>query len=242
MDSAYIKSKFFAKDNIITIYNNLYNKKFSKNINIEDKKKIISLIIENMKLVYKNIDHNKVNNNNIQNIFDQFNNHSLEESLKEINKTDEYNKYTSQKSPVVHNNIKNNKTLERNFAVCSNYNKNNIMERPTTSKLSHEEKIDGDAISRLKSSRENIENNKIPELPDFLKSKSFVKKDSKNNEDLSPPPRINNEFFAKTSNDSTLFPIDNFGKLLIDENIHNDNIDNLSFDDRLKKLKEDRNM
>ena len=79
-----IQSLFFSKDNIISINKKLLEELKLQNVSIEAKKDILNNLIENMTSVWNSIDKTKINNNNFNNIFGQFNNYSLQNSLKKL--------------------------------------------------------------------------------------------------------------------------------------------------------------
>jgi hypothetical protein len=83
-----ISDTFFSKDNISAINKRLLEKNNLNEINKEGKKKIIDLLIKNMKSVYKSIDLKKINKKNFDSIFQQFNKLSYDETQKELRSND----------------------------------------------------------------------------------------------------------------------------------------------------------
>jgi hypothetical protein len=79
---------FFSKDNISTLNKSLLDKNNLLEINKDGKKKIIDLLIKNMKSVYKSLDLKKINKKNIESIFQQFNKLSYGETQKELSSND----------------------------------------------------------------------------------------------------------------------------------------------------------
>jgi hypothetical protein len=79
-----IESTFFSKSNMSNIYTKLIEKLNLNNLSAQHKKYISDLVINNMKQIYKNIDTTKINQTNIKGIFNQFNTHSFNLSLKEL--------------------------------------------------------------------------------------------------------------------------------------------------------------
>ena len=79
---------FFSKDNISTLNKSLLEKNNLLEINKDGKKKIIDLLIKNMKYVYKSLDLKKINKKNIESIFQQFNKLSYSETQKELSSND----------------------------------------------------------------------------------------------------------------------------------------------------------
>ena len=80
-----IQAKFFSKDNISGLNKILLQQTNNQNVTREVKQELISVLIKNMKTIYKQIDLSKINSNNIEIIFDQFKNHSLKNTVNEIN-------------------------------------------------------------------------------------------------------------------------------------------------------------
>ena len=83
-----ITDTFFSKDNISTLNKRLLEKNNLLEINKDGKKKIIDLLIKNMKFVYKSLDLKKINKKNIDSIFQQFNKLSYGETEKELKSND----------------------------------------------------------------------------------------------------------------------------------------------------------
>ena len=68
-----LKQEFFSKENIKGLNSKLLNKNNLESISREEKKKIVNILITNMKKVYKNIDAERVNKSNLESIKNQFN-------------------------------------------------------------------------------------------------------------------------------------------------------------------------
>jgi len=83
-----ITDTFFSKENISTLNKKLLEKNKLTEINKNDKKKIIDLLIKNMKIIYKSLDLKKINKKNFDSIYQQFNKTSYNETQKELNSTD----------------------------------------------------------------------------------------------------------------------------------------------------------
>ena len=79
-----IHSIFFSKENISMLNNKLLDELKIQNITIEIKKDILQNLVENMTSVWNLIDKTKINTNNYNNIFLQFNNYSLQNSIKKL--------------------------------------------------------------------------------------------------------------------------------------------------------------
>lgn len=225
--SEYIKTHFFSKENIISINKRLFEKKkFTNNMIKDDKKEIVTIIIENMKIIYKNLSIDKINENNYSSIFDQFNNHSLEESINDINKLHKFNKYILSDSNV------------RDFSICKKVN-TNMIDRPFSSKINEEF---NNTINNIKNNREaDLGFEKKPtDLPDILKpiSTSVKKEEVHENKNTADTNLEKNNGMVDTKQNQ-FFKLDNFSKPLISPNVVV-NDDNKSFDERLKMLKQSR--
>lgn len=83
-----IQDIFFSKENIIGINKKLLEKHNLADVSKETKKKVIDLLIKNMKMVYKSIDLKKLNQKNLNSIFQQFNKTAYEESTKSLTTSD----------------------------------------------------------------------------------------------------------------------------------------------------------
>ena len=83
-----ISDTFFSKENISSLNKRLLEKNNLNEINKEGKKKIIDLLIKNMKAVYKSLDLKKINKKNFDSIFQQFNKLSYDETQKELRSND----------------------------------------------------------------------------------------------------------------------------------------------------------
>ena len=83
-----ITDTFFSKENISSLNKKLLEKNKLTEINKNDKKKIIDLLIKNMKIIYKSLDLKKINKKNFDSIYQQFNKTSYNETQKELSSTD----------------------------------------------------------------------------------------------------------------------------------------------------------
>ncbi len=79
-----IQTIFFSKENISSLNKKLLDELKLQNVSVEVKKEILQNLVENMTGVWNTIDKTKINNNNFNNIFSQFNNYSLQNSLKKL--------------------------------------------------------------------------------------------------------------------------------------------------------------
>ena len=88
-----IQKIFFSKDNIANLNKQLVQQANLSNLSREGKQEVIKLLIDNMKMVFRSIDSNKVNKNNYPSIFEQFKKHSLAESFNQLKKSNIINNY-----------------------------------------------------------------------------------------------------------------------------------------------------
>ena len=86
IDRKLIQETLFSKENISNINKKLLEKYNLMEINRDNKKKIIELLIKNMKTVFKSLDFSKINSSNAKSISNQFNMISFENTEKELGK------------------------------------------------------------------------------------------------------------------------------------------------------------
>jgi hypothetical protein len=115
-----IQSNFFSKDNISGLNKILLQQTNNQNISREGKQELINILIKNMKIIFKQIDINKINSNNVNMIFEQFKNHSLKNAITEVN---------LMSKPQTSSDLKFNRDFNSNPT-----NGNKLMERPTPTK------------------------------------------------------------------------------------------------------------
>jgi len=133
-----LNSIFFSK-NLISSLNKILLKECNLyNINRDGKQEIINILIKNMKLVYKSIDSDKINNNNFNSIFEQFKKHSIIEASNEINHNNILNTYQNTASDIKFN---------RDFNSTSS-DGNKFFDRPQSTK----------SINNFNSKKVNIQN------------------------------------------------------------------------------------
>jgi hypothetical protein len=80
-----IQADFFSKNNISGLNKILLQQTNNQNIPRESKQEIINMLIKNMKVIFKQIDLSKINSSNINTVFEQFKNHSLRNTINEVN-------------------------------------------------------------------------------------------------------------------------------------------------------------
>jgi len=115
-----IQKTLFSKDNISGINKILLEKFNLGEIPKDNKKKVIDILIKNMKSVYKSLDLKKINEHNFQSIIKQFNKLSFEHSSKTLGNDDVLSMLTPNASQ---------KKFERDFNSNPNSG-NRLMERP----------------------------------------------------------------------------------------------------------------
>ena len=76
-----IKEILFSKDTISALNKQVLEKFNLTEVSKESKKKVIDLLIANMKIVYKSLDSKKINNKNINSVFTQFNKVKLDQKM-----------------------------------------------------------------------------------------------------------------------------------------------------------------
>jgi hypothetical protein len=120
MSIAEIKEILFSKDTISALNKQVLEKFNLTEVNKESKKKVIDLLIANMKIVYKSLDPKKINNKNMNSVFTQFNKVCLEQTSKELSKDDVLALIQPNSSQL---------KFERDFKSSPNSG-NKLMERP----------------------------------------------------------------------------------------------------------------
>ena len=78
-----IQESFFSKNNVNLLFNKLVE---TLKISNNDRQTVGNMLLKNMNIVWKNLDISKINNNNIQFIFQQFNSIVLKNTSNEISK------------------------------------------------------------------------------------------------------------------------------------------------------------
>jgi len=115
-----IQENFFSKNNISLLNNNLLETLNTKNLNEKQRIYIAQTIVNNMKIIWKTIDINKIKPENLQSVLKQFNSIVYKNSFEEIKKiTTKENNFTDS----------NQKKYERDFKSNPN-NGVTIHERP----------------------------------------------------------------------------------------------------------------
>jgi len=219
---------FFSKDNISSLNKLLLQQSNYQNLTREGKQELIDILIKNMKIIYKSMDISKISNNNFNSIFEQFNKYSLNESLKEISKTNNLSNLNKQPSEL---------KFQRDFNSFPNSG-NKLIDRPTSTKN----------ISNNNNTNINLVPNRPPstssnpnDVNDFNNStRPFNKVITQSDFQTMDSSQFNTGFNGLANDlDENIYSLDN-----IDKPIMNDNFDEdiSSFEDRLKKLQSERDI
>ena len=115
----------FSKPTISDLNKILLQQNNATNVDKLIKEQIVNILVKNMKTIYKNIDTTKINNNNINSIFEQFKKHTLNETHNEINRINLFNNNNLNSSDI---------KFQRDFSSNPNSG-NKLMERPTATKM-----------------------------------------------------------------------------------------------------------
>jgi hypothetical protein len=214
------KNFFFSKDNITKMTQEIIDKSKVNNLTNNNKIDIIKKLMNIMNDTFKTIDINKITDNNINNILQQFKIFCINTTLKELL----YN----------NNNNNNNIKSKRDFILSDNV-KNQMLDRPINSRNNNIDKNED---------VKNINKNTLirPVIQELLKPINNNNLDTNHNnqiENNSNQIENNNSLLGNYDDDNLFSSLDNINKPLIDSN----NIieDTRSFNDRLKALQNDRN-
>jgi hypothetical protein len=152
-----LNSIFFSK-NIISSLNKILLKECNLyNINREGKQEIVNILIKNMKLVYKSINTEKINNNNFNSIFEQFKKHSIIEASNDIKQNNILSIYQNSASDIKFkrdfnsNSSDGNKVFDRpqSTKTTSNIKKVSIQEPQKKNNVSQLDKVFKPIIDEL---------------------------------------------------------------------------------------------
>ncbi len=247
-----ISKDFLSKENIANLYKQITISNEYNNLNKQQKDFIINQLIDTMKKVYKTtLDISKINQINIDSVKKQFN-------LIVVKQTNDLIKNKIKPVNITNNDRNNNRTFE---SVKRNMPTPTTIDRPVSSILSkpvipsqmnvsddYIKKTTGDLtarLSELESSRRMGNENKPVEIPDFLKPTKVGKSNtydtpSNNHSNNHSDNHSDNNFDRKLEGIGG-FDSDNFKKdnIVVDTSKYNDN---LSIQDRLKKLEAERGM
>jgi hypothetical protein len=79
-----IQNIFFGKENIKKLNDNIIQNLNLQNLSNDQKRYVVELLINNMKLLWQKIDISKINNSNISTILTQFNTYAFNNTIKEL--------------------------------------------------------------------------------------------------------------------------------------------------------------
>ncbi len=235
-----ISKDFLSKENIANLYKQITISNEYSNLNKQQKDFIINQLIDTMKKVYKtSLDLSKINQINIESVKKQFNsivlkqtNDLIKNNIKTNNQTnnDRNNQRTFES---VKRTMPNPTTIDR--PISSLLGKPVI---PTQMNVSDDylKKTTGDLASRLSELENNRKignDNRPPDIPDFLKPTKVGKITTSETPSINIPERRLEGIGG--------FDSDNFKKdnMSVDTSKYNDN---LSLQDRLKQLEAERGM
>jgi hypothetical protein len=230
-----LANNFLSKENISQLYKQVIMNNDFTNLTKQQKDFIIGKLIENMKRIFKTLDYTKINEKNLLNIKQQYNSIVIKQTADLV-----------KNSMSNADNSNNNKNIERTFnSIKVNVPTPIGIDRPTSShstqaipmKVSEEyiKKTSGDLSSRLAELENSRRTNNQPpvQIPDFLKPTKVGKEN--------PYDNINNNVMPERKLEGLNDMHDNFK-----ENAPNVDIskysDNMSVQDRLKKLEAERGM
>jgi hypothetical protein len=196
-----LKQEFFSKKNIKGLNSKLLNKNNLESISREEKKRIVNILIGNMKKIYKNIDAGRVNKSNLESIKNQFNEWVFNETndylgnnrkkpkkkLADIRFQREYSsnpntkvRYMDRPEIILTNSDSSdlrNESMESYFKPLEVNNNTSIPNNYKTS----EQSIDVTTINKLNQIQQlrsnELPNQARPETPDFLKPERVGKVD-----------------------------------------------------------------
>jgi hypothetical protein len=75
----------FSKQTISNMSETIFQQNPNINLSRESKQKVIDVLVNKMKTIYKTIDQTKINNNNIGSIFEQYKQYTISETLNSLN-------------------------------------------------------------------------------------------------------------------------------------------------------------
>jgi hypothetical protein len=282
-----IQENFFSKNNIEILNKKLLDQLNAISANGKDKQYIVNTLLKNMKITWKKIDSTKINRNNFQSIFTQFNNLSLKTTYLELNELINNKKTKDPSILKFERDFKSNPNsgvtfMERSQSVMDNSllrnnsilgpNENYILKNQQVQKTANNfdsgldnlfrplindppnepsfnnyqtKKHSADDFQSRLSEIQSSRNQEVPsankverEIPDFLKSKNTNVRQDEQTQNKVTDQKQDFEFLDAVNHDDNLFSLDNIDKLLINENIEEDNA---PFSERLKKLENERN-
>ena len=91
---------FLSRENTSKLYKNILEENKLQALPRKSKELVVSMLVSNMKEVYKHLDHSKVNRSNVNHILGQFNNMCISETSKNLRNSKVFNGEDSQVSRV----------------------------------------------------------------------------------------------------------------------------------------------
>lgn len=172
-----IYEKFVNKSTLSELNNNLSNKLNLSNKSVDDKKKCLKILYDNMKKIYNGLDKSKINEKTFPKINDIFKKYSLDESIKEIQymyNTNDNIKYLERPITTYQKNSNNVDYSKRQITKANgtpNLGVSNNFDESTRLNMNMPpEKI----MEKLMAERNTINNSSQQgnyELPDYMKPK-----------------------------------------------------------------------
>jgi len=123
----------FSKQTISNMSETIFQQNPNINLSRESKQKVIDVLVNKMKTIYKTIDQSKINNNNIGSIFEQYKQYTISETLNSLNNPSNNDGLGSSGSGGAGYNISDLK-FQRDFKSNPNSG-NKIMDRPMATKV-----------------------------------------------------------------------------------------------------------
>lgn len=167
-----IQYNFLSKENTGLLYKNITINNELTNLTKEQKDKIISILIDCMKQVYKTLDLTKINKTNMLMVKKQYNDIVVKktaESIKNIKKNND-NIANDRKNEREFNSIKRALPIPGTDRPTSSFANNHGPAPPGTTDYMKNTTTDlNTRLKELEDSRRVVDNRGVPEIPDFLK-------------------------------------------------------------------------
>ncbi len=167
-----IQYNFLSKENTAILYKNITMNNELSNLSKEQKDKIISILIDCMKQVYKTLDLTKINKTNMIMVKKQYNDIVIKktsESIKNI-KTNNENISNDRKNEREFNSIKRALPIPGSDRPTSSFANNHGPAPPGTTDYIRNTTTDlNTRLKELEDSRRVVDNRGVPDIPDFLK-------------------------------------------------------------------------
>ncbi len=118
----------FSKQTISNMSESIFQQSPNINLSRESKQKVIDILVNKMKTIYKTIDQSKINNNNIGSIFEQYKQYTISETLNSLNNPSNNDALGGQGYNI------SDLKFQRDFKSNPNSG-NKIMDRPMATKV-----------------------------------------------------------------------------------------------------------